>query len=114
MNSFRFLKVLTLIASSALAVTPLSAHSASDKSAGVQVSFGDLDLTTDRGIQTLYARIHRAADRYCSDRLHVTGSRLVHGYGECVSDAIDNTVRAVNKPALSALHADRNKSMRNG
>lgn len=79
---------------------------------GIRVSYSDLDLTTETGAKKLYARIHTAAGRYCENLYSRTGSRIANGYDECVVDAVNNTVHALNVPTLSALHADRGKPQR--
>jgi UrcA family protein len=76
---------------------------------GIRVGYSDLDLTTQKGVDTLYRRIHTAAGRYCEELHSRTGSRIATGYEECVTDAVNNTVSSLNLPSLSALHAGRSK-----
>jgi UrcA family protein len=76
----------------------------------VRVSAADLDLATTKGVNTLYARIYKAAKAYCADLNSLTGSRLVSGTSSCVTDAVANTVKGLNVPALSALHAEKSRT----
>ncbi len=95
----------------AAAAIPLSlAAIAGAQEAGVRVSYSDLDISTRKGLDKLYARIHSAAGRYCESVLQVTGSRILSGYEACVTDAVNNTVHSMNLPSLSALHAERSHS----
>jgi len=74
--------------------------------AGVRVTLSDLNLSTQSGVKTLYNRIHSAASRYCESIYSRTGSRIAAGYAGCVVDAVNNTVRSLNLPALTALHQE--------
>lgn len=73
---------------------------------GVHVSYTDLDLSTTKGVNSLYRRIQRAAAQYCDDLQWHTGSRIASGHEACVADAVGNTVRKLNVPALTAYHAE--------
>src|SRR5512139_1779076 len=70
------------------------------------VHFGDLDPSTPAGAQTLYQRITRTAWRVC-DLGGPVG--LTQGAAEsaCRRKAIDDAVRQLDKPQLTALHLQR-------
>lgn len=73
----------------------------------IRVSYADLDMSKPADVKTLYGRIHTAAGRYCEALFTRTGSRISSGYAGCVDDAVGTTVRSLNVPSLSALHADK-------
>ena len=66
------------------------------------VRFGDLNLASDAGAQTLYGRINLAARRVCAgandDRF---GNR---DYRACMKKAVDDAVAQVDRPTLYAVH----------
>ena len=61
------------------------------------VKFGDLDISTAVGAQTLYERIVKAATLVCRS----TEPKLVH---ECRARAIADAVHGVGSPLLSSVH----------
>ena len=64
------------------------------------------------GVKLLYARINKAAERYCDSLYARTGSRIASGHEGCVHDAVDRTVQSMNLPSLSALHAESGPSQK--
>lgn len=98
-----------LVAAATAVVILFAGQLASAAEPGIRVSYADLDMTTQKGVDTLYKRIHAAAERYCESLLIRTGSRVGNGYKSCVADAVSTTVQAMNLSTLSALHADRRK-----
>ncbi|HTT05828.1 MAG TPA: UrcA family protein [Steroidobacteraceae bacterium] len=64
------------------------------------VHYGDLNLSTHAGVLILYRRIRLAAASGCGQ---VAESPL-YLYTKCIKAATDAAVRAVNNPALTALH----------
>lgn len=104
---------LLVIAAAAAPGLPAAPAYAAD-SAGIRVSYSDLDLSTSRGVDALYGRIQRAAREYCDEVLSSTGSRISSGQAACVSDAVSNTVRALKLPALTALHVGRTSAASRG
>lgn len=107
MNSIR---IALLVAAAAVAPGLLPAPSMAADSPGVHVSYADLDLSTQKGVDALYRRINRAAGQYCDDVLWRTGTRIASGHAACVADAVSNTVRTLNVPSLTALHAERSRT----
>jgi UrcA family protein len=89
----------------ALALSALQA-TARSADAGLptqRVSYADLDISKPAGAKVLYGRIVAAANRVCG----FDGSRdlaTMRWVQACTSRAIDNAVRDVDSPALSALH----------
>jgi UrcA family protein len=69
----------------------------------VRVSYSDLDLTKDAGVDRLYARLRRASGSVCGTSdirdLHNTSRQRA-----CVARALDGAVEAVHSAKLSARH----------
>ena len=66
------------------------------------VRFSDLDISHPAGAKALYARIRAAARDVCA--LSMAGDPVLRvGASACVDTAIDNAVRKVNAPELTAL-----------
>jgi UrcA family protein len=80
-----------------------TAHAADDGVPKETVRYADLDISTPAGAKILYGRIEKAARRVCAnpypDILNFRQETL------CVDKAIDNAVKTVNSPALSALRS---------
>jgi UrcA family protein len=71
------------------------------------VSYRDLNLANPQGAAALYRRITRAAEEVCGPA-EQTGSLLPRpGFRECVRRAIAEAVAKVDRPELSAYHAQR-------
>jgi UrcA family protein len=85
-----------LLASSAFAATVSDAPS-------VRVSYSELDLTRDAGIERLYARLRHAAAEVC-------GSADIRDLGalarqeSCARQALDRAVEDVHSARLTARH----------
>jgi len=77
--------------------TTLAAPSRVGDIATRTVRFKDLDLSTAEGAQKLYERIATAARIVCRD----AGSTEVR---DCRTKAVDEAVRAVDRPLLSSVH----------
>ncbi len=99
-----------LLAGALTAASMSQADSSSSKheSAGVKVSFAELDLDKEAGIDALYARLRRAAEQVC-------GLDAIPGYAitvqaasdrhACYTDALDRAVTSLDVPSLTAKHA---------
>jgi UrcA family protein len=71
------------------------------------VSYSELNLSSPQGVATLYRRISRAADEVCGPA-EQTGSHVPpRAYRECVARAVNEAIQAVNRPELSAYHAQK-------
>ena len=89
------------LASVAHAVTPADAPS-------VTVRFGDLNLASAKGVDTLHARINAAAHQVCGSS--GVDHRDLPAYASeraCVSQAIANALRDVNDTRLASSRAAR-------
>ncbi|MBS0395111.1 MAG: UrcA family protein [Proteobacteria bacterium] len=69
----------------------------------VHVSYAELDLAKDAGVERLYTRLRHAADDVCG---HVDGRDLAIGaaHDACVREALDRAVDDVHSARLSARH----------
>ena len=67
-----------------------------------KVSFGDLDISKPAGAEVLYRRIVAAAHQVCEANQFKTLATS-HLIEDCIDRAIDNAVRDVGSPALTAL-----------
>jgi UrcA family protein len=67
------------------------------------VNFQDLDVNMPAGAQTLYGRIHAAADRVCVSKISSDplGALLALA---CARKAVANAVEQLNLPALTAYY----------
>jgi UrcA family protein len=65
------------------------------------VKFADLNIQTPAGAKVLYQRIRFAANQVCEPAYQ--DPVLKEATPTCVATAIDNAVRAVNAPYLTAL-----------
>ncbi len=85
-----------LLASSAFAAAAGDAPS-------VRVSYSDLDLTQDAGVERLYARLRRAANQVCDS----ADNRDLAAFARresCVRHALDRAVDDVHSARLTARH----------
>ena len=71
----------------------------------VKVSFSDLNLDTPAGVKALYGRINTAAAQACGPRLAMWYPGKPRAAEQCDDETVDQTVKQINRPALSALHA---------
>ena len=74
------------------------------------VSFAELDISKPRGLEVLYSRIEHAAKIVCNyDYMprSLARNRLATS---CYKAAIDDAVRQINRPTLTALHRTKTKS----
>jgi UrcA family protein len=86
---------------SALQATALQTARADDPPTQ-RVNYADLDISKPAGAKALYSRIVNAAKHVCE----VNGYKdlaAMHRVQLCTDRAIDNAVRDVDSPALSAL-----------
>jgi UrcA family protein len=65
------------------------------------IKFADLDLQTTEGAKALYRRISAAAHQVCQPL--VSDPVMRDAIPGCIDTAIDNAVRKVNAPSLTAL-----------
>jgi UrcA family protein len=73
------------------------------------VSYRDLNLDTTAGAKVLYARIRSAAFEVCAPFDGGELARKVRWHS-CYDHAVESAVAQVDKPSLTALHSERNKT----
>jgi UrcA family protein len=99
--------LVAFVLASGLAIAGTAAPDATRSVATRIVSYSELNLSSAAGIATLYRRITGAAEEVCGPAER-PGSRLPSlDYRECVARAVDEAVRAVHRPELSAYHAQK-------
>ena len=111
MNTTTSIPLRTLVAGailSALAFSFATASRADNDTAPPQVvvKFGDLDVSTAQGAETLYRRVHRAAVDVCS-RMYVLEQAYQLHKNACLQQVIADAVIKVNRPALSAVFTSK-------
>jgi UrcA family protein len=71
------------------------------------VRFGDLNLDTRSGAQTLFRRIQVAADNVCKQYEPQGASVPSAAHRTCVSNAVSAAVHSVDSPLLTAYYDER-------
>lgn len=101
------LKIMSLKIKSALAILALAAIAAPAALADtgraqptLRITYGDLDMTTPMGGQTLLTRIEGAARQICDDAERHAKPDENRTY-KCRRRTVETAVRAMNKPMLS-------------
>ena len=86
----------------ALCTLQVTAQAADEGLPSKRVSYADLDISKPAGAKVLYGRIVRAAKQVCqfSGFQSFGAAQMVN---RCIDHAIDNAVKDVGSPALSAL-----------
>lgn len=67
------------------------------------VHYGDLNLDSEQGAKTLYARLRGAAREVCFPLESIDVIQQRH-WKACFNNAVANAVGEINKTTLSALH----------
>jgi UrcA family protein len=86
----------------ALCTLQVTALAAGKGLASKTVSYADLDISQPAGAKVLYSRIAAAAQEVCALSGYKDLGAMQRENG-CVDHAINNAVKAVGSPALSAL-----------
>jgi UrcA family protein len=77
------------------------------------VDYGDLDLSTERGAETLLRRIETAAERACGLRAgHNRDIELRRQMRACAESAIEEAVSRIDAPLLTAFHQNGRSVLR--
>jgi UrcA family protein len=75
----------------------------------IVVDYGDLDISNPHGLDLLYTRIENAAMQVCGyDRLPKELARQRRP-AACYTAAVDDAIKQVNQPQLTALHRAKSK-----
>lgn len=86
---------------------PALAHAAVPDAKAEVVRFADLDLASPAGAHTLYARIYNAAREVCGPSEIIGVRSSVSAWQDCVAASVNQAVRSVNRPLLTAYYTDR-------
>ncbi len=70
------------------------------------VDFSDLNFNRPADVAALYARISYAADQVCGPRATTGSYSTSPGYLRCHANAVEEAVARVNRPELTAFHAE--------
>jgi UrcA family protein len=94
--------IYCVLATAALSALATPAQATDESPPSKTVKFADLDIQTPDGAKVLYHRIRVAASEVCSAS---TGGDPVMrpAVHQCIETAIDNAVKKVNAPYLTAL-----------
>jgi len=99
---------LTLPAVSTAAINTYGTHSES-----LTVNVSDLDLSQEKGIETLYQRLKTNAVKVCGiQETHITGSRIASSkikrhHKKCTRDALGRVVDSIGDERLIRLHQEQ-------
>jgi UrcA family protein len=76
----------------------------------MKVSYAELDINKPRGLAVLYSRIENAAKIVCG--VNETRRELARGRQAkaCYTTAMDDAVRQINRPTLTALHRAKTRA----
>jgi UrcA family protein len=106
-RTVRGFSLSALVALTALAMPGDPAHAGSrDDPPTVTVDYGELNLASDEGVETLYRRL-LVATRVVCERFDQRPLARRAKWHQCFEEALSAVVRDVNDPRLSALHASR-------
>ncbi len=91
---------LALTAAMLLAFAGASSAHANDQVRSETVKFGDLNVGTPSGVQTLYDRIHAAARRVCSESDPLQRTAV----NACTRKAEASAIETLSLPQLTAFY----------
>jgi UrcA family protein len=107
-------KILVSFVLAGMIANPLSALASMisklDEPASRVVRYGDLDLSRDSGVATLYLRINSAARAVC-EPLDAMMLRVLRERFDCRQEAIARAVSDVNSPALTSYYLAKTKTI---
>lgn len=97
----------TSIAFVLLSIIPAFGFAAQEETRTYQVHFGDLNLQSAAGSESLYTRIRKGAEVVCStfDARELATAAL---HKRCMEEAIADAVTQVNQPHLTACYLAHN------
>jgi len=105
LNGFRRTSA-TLAALAACLIAGTSFAASPDAAPSVRVAYGDLDLTSEQGVNTLHARVAAAARQVCAaDGLDSRNLQAYAAARSCETQAIENAERGVPGVKIASLAA---------
>lgn len=97
-----------------VAAFPLAVTQAAPEKPVIHLRYHDLNLATSAGVEVLYRRVQQAAAEYCESTRALIGTRVSVAFDRCVKDAVATTVKTIDHPGLTALHAARGGTLSTG
>jgi len=105
-----FLSVI--LAASIASVFPQSSSAETmPKMVSVSVHYGDLNLATDAGAQTLLQRLNAAGRRVCGGRTSPRSIMMYQLRRACIREKVSTAVAELGSPVVTARLASRNEKM---
>ncbi len=86
-----------------------AAFAADSDAPSVKVRYGDLNLATEAGVQTLYRRIKGAARMVCDQSIPSGDAQSVSHFWKCYDTALGNAINRVNNTQLTAMHQQNSR-----
>jgi UrcA family protein len=109
-SSIRSISLQVALGAIACGVTFMSTTAAAHQGDGEPltkvVSFADLNLNGEPGVQTLYGRLRMAATQVCAP-FRGTSLREKTKWHECFDPALARSVAKIDEPRLTAYHLSR-------
>jgi len=110
MTLTQFRRSSATLAALAACIIAGTAYAGSPAEPSVAVPFGDLNLTTERGADALYARLTAAARQVCAaNGLDIRDLQAYAAVRSCESQAIAHAVHDVQAPKVAARLAARHE-----
>jgi UrcA family protein len=105
MSSIMTRSALSIALAGLLVAFAPGAFAADDPDApSMKVHFGDLNLSTDAGVQTLYKRIKLAARTVCNESVVSGDGRSASHYWACYDKAVADAISKVDNTQLTAMY----------
>lgn len=101
------MNIKTLLPIAALALSGIASASTTELNS-VVVKYGDLNLNSRTGIAKLHKRISNAAESVC-DQYETKILGLQTAFKECVAEAVESGIAAVDNASLSQFHATKGR-----
>ena len=105
-NTMRMTWAILAAMSTTMLVGVTQAAGSGDNLPKQEVTYKDLNLSSNEGIHVLYKRIQRAANEVCGevDARNLQGMRVKRA---CLNRAISQAVAAVNNPMLTRVYLEK-------
>ena len=98
--------VASVATAAGMFATLANAEDTSKEAPSAVVKYGDLNLATEKGANTLYHRIVLAAEKVCPTNFTRDLGQIARARN-CQADAVARAVHQVNSPQLAMLHERR-------
>jgi UrcA family protein len=105
-RSIRLHIALAAIACGIALTTPATADQSDGEALTKVVSYADLNLNGEPGVQTLYGRLRMAAAEVCTP-FRGNSLRERTNWRECFNPALARSVAEIGEPMLTAYHLSR-------